>query len=87
MDNEIKISYDEIMKRIQTSKAAQSLLNYQKMYVDKAKNLKEIDGYFEQKIRKLIDQSSVKLESDSEVTKELSDMEILKSNEIFRNIS
>ena len=40
LDNEIKISYDEIMKKIQTSKAAQSLLNYQKMYIDKAKNLK-----------------------------------------------
>lgn len=40
LDNEIKISYDEIMKKIQTSKAAQSLLTFQKMYINKARNLK-----------------------------------------------
>ena len=40
LDNEIKISYDEIMKKIQTSKAAQSLLTFQKINLEKAKSLK-----------------------------------------------
>ena len=62
------------MKKIQTSKAAQSLLTFQKIYIDKANNLKQIDGYFEQDLRHIIDQNVMKVENDSGVNKELSDI-------------
>ena len=80
LDNEIKISYDEIMKKIQTSKAAQSLLTFQKTYIDKAKNLREIDGYFQQELRQIIDGNVMKLQNVSGANKQLSDLQILKSS-------
>ena len=80
LDHEIKIAYPEIMKRIQTDKPSQSILNFQKVNLDDTYRYGQIDDQFYKTIRLEIEKAIQAVENDSFKKESLKDSDVAKSN-------
>lgn len=66
------------MKRIQTTKAAQSILTYQKEIIHISHQYGQIDGPFYKLLNNAIDSAVASLENDSETKQAMKDIDVLR---------
>jgi hypothetical protein len=68
------------MKRIQTTKAAQSILTFEKEIVDHSYQYGQINDTFHKEVMSIVEQCVTNLEKDSDFKEEMSEIDILKEN-------
>lgn len=87
LDYEIKVSYYEIMKRIQTTKAAQSILTYEKELVENSHQYGQLGETFYKQMLAMLEDLNARLEKDSDFRGTPNDLDLLRENEFFAALS
>lgn len=83
LDSEIKNSFPEIMKKIQTSKISISLLNYQLELLEKNHKQGRVDELFYFQMRITIENNIRQIENDNYATEEMPPADVLRRHPLF----
>jgi hypothetical protein len=86
LGTEIKHSFPEIMKKIETGKISVSLLNYQVELLEKNHKQGRIDEHFFAKMKLIIERNLQKIENDTFVADEMPTPDILYQISVFSHL-